>query len=74
LYCYAPGAAAASLDAIRGALVRQAVVEGAEAEEVARAAVIRLRMLDDIQDAARLWNAFRPAGVGLYKFNHPVDP
>jgi len=38
-------------------------VEGAEAEEVARAAVIRLRMLDDIGDAARLWNAFRPAGA-----------
>ena len=55
-------AASAGLDAIRGSLVRRATAEGAEAEETARAAVVRLRMLDDVADAARLWNAFRPGG------------
>ena len=57
-------AASAGLDAIRGSLVRRATAEGAEAEETARAAVVRLRMLDDVADAARLWNAFRPGGGG----------
>ena len=52
-------AAATRLDSIRSALVRLAVVEGAEAEEVARAAVVRLRMLDDVSDAASLWSAFK---------------
>ena len=41
------------------ARVATAVVEGAEAEEVARAAVVRLRMLDDVSDAASLWSAFK---------------
>ena len=51
--------ASSGLDPIRAALVRRAVVEGAEAEEVARTATVRLQMLDDVADAARLWNAFR---------------
>ena len=55
------GGAAASLDPIRSDLVRQAVLEGAEAEDVACASIIRLRMIDEIADAARLWNAFRSA-------------
>ena len=47
------------LDAIRGALVRRATTEGVEARETSRTAVIRLRMLDDVADAAKLWRAYR---------------
>ena len=47
------------LDAIRGALVRRATTEGVEARDASRTAVIRLRMLDDVADAAKLWRAYR---------------
>jgi ataxia telangiectasia mutated family protein len=59
------------LDAIRGALVRRATTEGVEARETSRTAVIRLRMLDDVADAAKLWRAYRGErdGVGVRAAN-----
>ena len=47
------------LDVIRGALVRRATTEGVETRETSRTAVVRLRMLDDVGDAAQLWSAYK---------------
>ena len=55
------------LDSIRGDLVRRATTEGVETRETSRTAIVRLRMLDDVGNAARLWNAYRGArGGGVF--------